>query len=243
MTVSGCGRVLVEGADGGTIAVSAATVRRLVGEKRMLAQGDRLALAPEYADARRATVRETVMTADGPTNVNVNISESPLGMLWRHRDRSGARFLTAPEFNAGERLRADYTRAQIMPRLGINWDAAGGAGKSTRDPNSLTGLTDTALAARERVEKAIAAVGPEFAGVLIDVCCFLKGLEAVERERFWPARSAKIMLKSALSALSRHYEPQRRGNRTTILRWGAADYRPELKPEAPRDPSDARLAP
>src|SRR5690606_16628419 len=141
----------------------------------------------------------------------------------------GAGFLSADEFSAGERLRSDYTRAQIMPRLGVNWDAAGGAGNTVRDVNGMAGLTDTALAARARVEKAIDAVGPELAGVLVDSCCFLKGLETVETERLWPARSAKSMLKSALGALSRHYQPKRQGSGGgKILRWGADDYRPRV---------------
>ena len=131
------------------------------------------------------------------------------------------------EFQAGERLRADYTRGQLMPRLGANWVASVSSGR--RD-GGIADLTDAALGARIRVEHAIRAVGPELSGILIDVCCFLKGMETVEMERGWPVRSAKIVLKTALGVLSRHYNPdsghERRPRQT--LHWGAGDYRPSI---------------
>lgn len=52
-------------------------------------------------------------------------------------------------------------------------------------------------------------------------------------ERRWPARSAKVVLKTALGALARHYEPARpragAGSRPEILHWGSDDYRPALR--------------
>ena len=158
-------------------------------------------------------------------SVTVNLAESPLS--WLH----ARGHLEDRLFEAGERLRADYTRGRIMARMGVNWQAAGASGSQGGDRNGIADLTDAALAARQRVERAIAAVGPELSGVLIDVCCFLKGLERVEAERSWPARSAKVILKTALGVLARHYEPPRQerpGGRNPVLHWGAADYRPTI---------------
>ena len=113
-----------------------------------------------------------------------------------------------------------------MPRLGANWDAAVATGRRGAPASDIS---DIALAARTRVEHAIDAVGPELAGVLVDVCCFLKGLETVEAERGWPVRSAKVVLKAALSALHRHYEPAPATPRSArVLNWGTPGYRPQM---------------
>ena len=103
---------------------------------------------------------------------------------------------------AGERLRAEFTRAQLMPRTTSNWESPISSGRRGQRAASFT---DVVIGARQRVRQALDGVGPEFAGLLLDVCCFLKGLEDVERERAWPPRSAKIVLQLALERLARHY--------------------------------------
>lgn len=235
------GRVLLDGGDRGVLGEERQRIAGLARDGLVRMEGDRIALsqtgrmalkrAADPADPYRAQHQERaaaiVLTQAGREAVTVNHAESPLALLWRRKGKDGSQFLAASEFRAGERLRADYARGRIMPRLGVNWGTAGSGGGGA---NGIAELTDAALAARQRVEKAIAAVGPELSGVLIDVCCFLKGLERVEAERGWPARSAKVVLKSALAALARHYEPAPAAGRrcAPILHWGAADYRPRV---------------
>lgn len=173
----------------------------------------------------RTAETKTVVQARKP---RLNKLESPLAALFLRRNADGHAFLSLAEFKAGEQLRFDFTRASLMPRISANWDVSVGRSGGSYG-NGVADLTDGAVAARLRVEKAIAAVGPELSGVLLDVCCFLKGLETVERERRWPVRSAKLLLKTALAVLDRHYHPPTPERQSeTILHWGADNYRPKM---------------
>lgn len=236
------GVALLDGGERGVISVAVATlsclqrdglVRSKAGALLLSDEGRALARRSEagdepFRDQHMARGRRTLHTERGAETVEANLSESPLAQLARRRDRNGESFLDAALVRAGERLRADYTRGRIMPRLGANWSEAVSGGRRGGNENGIADLTDAALAARQRIDHALTAVGPELAGVLVDICCFLKGLEQVEAERGWPVRSAKVVLKTALAALSRHYEPPPRSRRQSILHWGAEDYRPRL---------------
>lgn len=163
-----------------------------------------------------------------------NDAESPLAWLRRRKDKSGQPLLSQVEFDAGERLRADFWYAQMTPRVTADWSPSAASRSSRRSaPGSVAEMSDAVLAAKLRVERALAAVGPELSGVLIDVCCHLRGLEEVERAVGWPLRSAKVVLSMALSVLARHYgivadAADRDGEGGRIRRWGAQDYRPSL---------------
>jgi hypothetical protein len=52
--------------------------------------------------------------------------------------------------------------------------------------------------------RALMAVGPEVAGILVDICCELKGLEDAEKANGWPQRAGKVVLQIALTRLAKH---------------------------------------
>lgn len=158
----------------------------------------------------------------------VNDAESPLAWLARRKGVGGQPFLTPAQVEAGERFRRDVEQAQILQRVTANWEASGGAAQ--HGPGAGLAVTEIAMDARRRLDRAYDAAGPELAGLLIDVCGYLKGLEMVESERGWPARSAKVVLKIALDRLARLYgiadEARGPARGRGLLHWGAEDYRP-----------------
>jgi hypothetical protein len=159
----------------------------------------------------------------GPIAVTVDEAESPLGWLARRKGRDGRALIEPAQLQAGERLRADFTRAQLMPRTTANWSAPASNG---RRGEGFADFSDTVIDSRRRVRQALDAVGPEFSGLLMDVCCFLKALPSVEHERGWPARSGKVVLQLGLDRLARHYglAALARGRpRGEVRTWLAAD--------------------
>jgi hypothetical protein len=190
-----------------------------------------------FREQHEARALKAIAGKGDERTIVVNEAESPLAWLRSRNGRDGKPLLDEAQFKAGERLRADFTRAQMGPRVTQNWD---GLASSRRERRGASGnresLTDTALAARRRIEQAMNAVGPDFASLLLDVCCFLKGMEDAEKGNGLPQRSGKIVLKFALNALARHYgmtaSPRFVQGGGPLCHWGSPDYRPELSSEA-----------
>jgi hypothetical protein len=162
----------------------------------------------------------------------VNEAEKPLAWLASRKDKNGAPLLAAFQLQAGERLRADYEFAGLTARVTASWSPASG-GSGSNSQNDAAALQDHILAARQRVVRAVAAVGPELCGILIDVCCHMKGIEEAEKTEGLPQRSGKVVLQIALTRLARHYGLVSDAELTARVRrklvhWGTEDYRPKM---------------
>ena len=193
----------------------------------------RLAAAPgsdPFAAQHRSLASKSFCATEAP--VIVDDRESPIAWLARRRGAKGTAFLAPAQVEAGERFARDVTIALLRPRVTSNWSGAAGVGG--QGPQEIQ-VCDLAIAARQRLDRAAAAVGPELNGLLVDICGFQKGLELVERERSWPPRAAKVVLRIALDRLASHYglSSEARGPRATgrLQSWGAADFRPVIESE------------
>jgi hypothetical protein len=130
--------------------------------------------------------------------VTVNLAESPLTWL---RSRG---HLDARQFEAGERLRADYEAAALGPRVTMCWDSSPRASGRRGPPRAL----DPALAqiaAKRRFDEALAAVGRGLSDILWRVVCAGEGLVAAEKGLGWPSRAGKLVLGLALDRIADHY--------------------------------------
>ncbi|MDF7776317.1 DUF6456 domain-containing protein [Sphingomonas sp. AOB5] len=131
----------------------------------------------------------------GSRRVTVNLAESPLGWL-RARGHVDAR-----QFEAGERLRADYETAALGPRVTMHWDA----GPRSRGAPEALDPTLAQIAAKRRFDAAIAAAGPRLVDILWRVVCACEGLPVAEKALGWPARAGKLVLGIALDRVADHY--------------------------------------
>jgi hypothetical protein len=159
-------------------------------------------------------------------------NEGALAWLRQRKDKDGRPLITEVQFNAGEKLAADFWQAQLSPRVTASWSALAPVHRMRRaTPGLGVDMRDAVVAARQRFQRALEAVGPELAGILVDVCCHDMGLEASGDASGWPQRAAKVVLDLALTRLARHYgmlAPERPAA-SRLRHWGDADYRPTLE--------------
>jgi hypothetical protein len=150
------------------------------------------------ADAFAAQHRLIEKRADG---VEVNLTESPLARL-AAVNGTDTPFLARHHVEAGERVRRLVERAQLQPQLTMAYSASRTAGNRQQAANDIS---DLAADARRAVSEIHRVLPGDCAGVVMDVCGLLKGLQVVERERGWPRRSAKLVLRIGLDQLAQHY--------------------------------------
>ncbi len=130
----------------------------------------------------------------------INLGESVVALLAVSRNGS-APFLQAHHLQSAERLRSLLERAQMIQRTTMSYDptrtpGGGGGGAGAFD------ISAAGLDARAELRRVLDPLPPDCAGVLIDVCGFLKGLQTIEFERKWPRRSAKLVLRIGLEQLA-----------------------------------------
>jgi hypothetical protein len=131
-------------------------------------------------------------------SVTVNLAESPLGWLFARG------FVTQRQFDAGERLRLDWERAELAPRVTMAWDCA----PTSRGRNGSAPGSDprgAQIDAKRRFDAAVASAGPGLADILWRVVCAGEGMREAETALGWPVRAGKLVLSFALDRIAAYY--------------------------------------
>ncbi len=189
-----------------------------------------------FSNQHQDRMAKVIKDCDGRTiSVTANQAESPLGWMRARKDKAGKPLLSQVQFEAGERIRRDFTLAQMSPRVTSSWEFSSPAGsKKMRRDKGVMEISEQAMAAKSRFFAALDILGPEMSGVVYEVCCLASGLEAAERQFNWPRRSAKLVLQIALGKLSEHYgfvRPTKDNQKPGFIRhWGQDGYRPVISP-------------
>ncbi|AEQ50667.1 DUF6456 domain-containing protein [Pelagibacterium halotolerans] len=125
---------------------------------------------------------------------------SPLGQLGRRRNGEPA-FLDAHHLKAAGRLQTLFERSRLRGRTTMNYGPRvdSGHGGHARD------MSDMALDARRQLTELYMSLPRDCVDVVIDVCGYEKGMQDIERERGWPRRSAKLVLRIGLDALATRF--------------------------------------
>jgi hypothetical protein len=149
-------------------------------------------------DGFAAQHRREVKTSGGQT---INLNESPLSRLATGGADGAVPFLLAHHVEAGERVRKLVDRAHLQPRMTMAYSHQ----LRTGGREGGVEIGDMAADARKALAEISRLLPPDCAGVVLDVCGLMKGLQVVESERGWPRRSAKLVLRIGLEQLAGHY--------------------------------------
>jgi len=131
-------------------------------------------------------------------SVTVNAAESPLGWLFARG------LVTQRQYDAGERLRSDWERAQLSPRVTMAWDATPVARGRGGAAGALD-LNGAQIDARRHFDAAVKSAGPGLADILWRIVCAGEGMREAETALGWPARAGKLVLTFALDRVADYY--------------------------------------
>ncbi len=156
----------------------------------------------------------------------IHTKESALLWLSQHTDKKGRKWLEEHHLEAAQRLYNDFIYAGIHPHITTNYATLNEAKDKKNKHHSGLHLLDNKLTAKNRLNKVLRKLDEDSVHLLLDICCYQYGLEQVEKSYGWPRRSAKLMLRTALSNLAHEYNliPQNMQKSQSIQLWFMDKY-------------------
>lgn len=153
-----------------------------------------------------------------------DFGSTPLGPLARSRNGEPA-FLGSHHLEAAARLLTLFERSRLRVRTTMNYGPRVDSGHG----GHAYEMGDMALDARGQLAELYKAIPSDCVEVVIDVCGYEKGLQDIERERGWPRRSAKLVLRIGLDAIATRFgltAAATGSTKTSTRNWLDAGARP-----------------
>jgi len=157
----------------------------------------------ERKGKRTASARFVERMIEGPDGkrhkLMVHLGESPAS--WLH----ARRHISRRQFDAAEAIREDWERAAMGARVTMNWANAAAPAHGRRSAPDALEHSLSQIAARDRLNGALAAAGPGLSDILWRVVCACESLGAAEQTLGWPSRAGKLVLGFALDRVADYY--------------------------------------
>lgn len=116
--------------------------------------------------------------------------------------KSATGFLEPHHLEAARRVAGLFERAHLSQRVTMRYAPVPA---TTRNTGARGEITDMAADARKALAVIYRSLPSDCAAVVMEVCCYDKGLQAIEAERGWPRRSAKLVLRIGLDHLAARF--------------------------------------
>ncbi len=159
--------------------------------------------------ARAKVAKKTIIgryaerSVEGPDGKSyqllVNLSESPVSWLYSRK------LISRRQYDAADIIRGDWERAAMSARVTMNWEIIAAPSRKGRGAPGAPDPTLSQMAARDRLNGALAAAGPGLSDVLWRVVCACVSLPACEQSLGWPVRAGKLVLGFALDRVAEYY--------------------------------------
>lgn len=186
---------LIEASSPGVFVLSDAGVAKLA--------RDEAEAGEEFISQHGAVVARDVIDGDGVVRKVRGLDpEGPMRRLAALRGGKGEPWLSPAELAAAGKLRADWAVGEIGLVRGADWMAAPRGAGARGAGNAQEAAMARRCDARRRVGDALARLALPLRRVVESVCLHEQGLDALEREQGWPARSGKLALKLGLAQLA-----------------------------------------
>lgn len=199
---NGCASVAANDA---LLTISALTLKNLCAKGILATNGTEVVTRTEAS----AWLRRQLSAGDGFAQQHRTPEAGPQGtvrnveasvLLKLARGTQGQAYLTPHQLAAAERLSKWGEQARLNRRVTMSYSPL--TASAQKGQAHAGDISDLAVDARKKLDRMCRKLPRDCAQALLDVCVYEKSLGEIERNRQWPKRSAKLVLRIGLDLLA-----------------------------------------